>query len=166
MVTPEYLQTLYAYHSWATKRILTTADGLTDAALDQAPIQALATLRETCVHAFSAEWIWRNRIEGNSPTHMLVATDFPNLMLIRERWQHETAALQEIIHQCSAYDLERTIHYTSTEGKPYSSSLWQILVHVANHGMQHRTELAAMLTILGRSPGDLDLIRYFRSQQA
>jgi uncharacterized damage-inducible protein DinB len=35
-----------------------------------------------------------------------------------------------------------------------------MLIHVMNHGTQHRAEAAALLTSAGRSPGDLDLIDY------
>ena len=38
--------------------------------------------------------------------------------------------------------------------------LWQMLAHLANHGTQHRSEAAALLTAVGRSPGDLDMIFY------
>jgi uncharacterized damage-inducible protein DinB len=38
--------------------------------------------------------------------------------------------------------------------------LWQLLAHIANHGTQHRSEAAEMLTQIGRSPGDLDLMQY------
>ena len=38
--------------------------------------------------------------------------------------------------------------------------VWQMLVHVMNHGTQHRAEAAALLTAQGRSPGELDMINY------
>jgi uncharacterized damage-inducible protein DinB len=42
--------------------------------------------------------------------------------------------------------------------------VWQMLVHVVNHGTQHRAEAAALLTAEGRSPGELDLINYVEEQ--
>ena len=39
-------------------------------------------------------------------------------------------------------------------------SLWQALAHVVNHGTQHRSEVAALLTAAGHSPGDLDMVDY------
>ena len=35
-----------------------------------------------------------------------------------------------------------------------------MLVHVVNHGTQHRAEAAVLLTGEGRSPGELDMIDY------
>lgn len=38
--------------------------------------------------------------------------------------------------------------------------LWDMMWHVVNHSMQHRSEAAMALTALGRSPGDVDLLDY------
>jgi uncharacterized damage-inducible protein DinB len=35
-----------------------------------------------------------------------------------------------------------------------------MMLHVANHGTQHRSEVAAMLTGFDQSPGSLDLLDY------
>ena len=61
-------------------------------------------------------------------------------------------------------DLDRVVHYKTTTGKPSSDTLGPLLLHVVNHGTQHRSEVAAMLTELGHSPGDLDLLLYLRQR--
>jgi uncharacterized damage-inducible protein DinB len=35
-----------------------------------------------------------------------------------------------------------------------------MMQHIANHGTQHRSEVAAMLTEAGHSPGDIDMLFY------
>jgi uncharacterized damage-inducible protein DinB len=46
------------------------------------------------------------------------------------------------------------------EGVPF----WQLMVHVVNHGTQHRSEAAALLTAEDRSPGELDLMDFAEAQ--
>jgi uncharacterized damage-inducible protein DinB len=50
--------------------------------------------------------------------------------------------------------------YVSTEGEPHERALWEAMMHVVDHGIQHKSEAAAILTGMGHSPGDIDLIVY------
>jgi uncharacterized damage-inducible protein DinB len=52
--------------------------------------------------------------------------------------------------------LEEQIAFTRPAGTVWIAR-WQGIVHCANHATQHRSELAMMLTDLGRSPGDMDM---------
>ena len=47
-------------------------------------------------------------------------------------------------------------YLASVDGLPIA----QMLQHLANHGTQHRSEAALLLTQAGRSPGDLDMILF------
>jgi uncharacterized damage-inducible protein DinB len=163
MVTPGFLQTLYTYHAHVNGIVLDTAAALSEEQLDHTPIAAHPSIRATLVHALSAEWVWQSRIQGSSPSAMLDPADFPTLAAIRARWEAETNGLRALIAGLSAADLDRQVRYVR-RGTTMTTPLWQILVHVANHGMQHRSELAAMLTILGCSPGELDFIRFVRGE--
>jgi hypothetical protein len=57
-------------------------------------------------------------------------------------------------------DMTEYVRYTTPEGEKRERVLWHCLLRGFNHGTQHRSEAAALLTQVRRSPGDLDMIFY------
>jgi uncharacterized damage-inducible protein DinB len=157
----EDVRTLYAYNTWANARILSTAERVSTADLVVAQPYGHDSLRGTLVHIVSAEWIWRSRWQGTSPTAVLSEHDLPTLEAIRTRWQEEDRQLHTFLATLRDADLLRVVTYTNTRGQPKTELLWRLLAHVVNHGTQHRSEAAAMLTTMGHSPGDLDMFVFF-----
>lgn len=151
---------LYKYNQWANAKILNAAASVTqDKYLAPASFPH-GGLRGTLVHALFAEWIWRKRWEGASPTHRLKPDDFPTFESLHARWLEEEKQLMDFVERVTDERLNDTFAYKNTSGKPFTKVLWQAMAHLVNHGTQHRTEAAAILTDLGHSPGDIDLI-YF-----
>jgi uncharacterized damage-inducible protein DinB len=163
MISADYARTLFAYGAWATARILDTAARLNPEQLHAPVFEGLPPIQRTLAHTLGAEVIWRQRWEGTSPPALLTTADVPTLPELRARWDAETAALTARLAGLDDEALGRAISYADTKGRPFTTPLWQVLAHVANHGTQHRAEVAAMLTALGHSPGDMDMILYFRS---
>lgn len=150
----------YQYNQWANAKILNAATPVTQEEYLATASFPHGGLRGTLVHALFAEWIWRNRWEGTSPTKRLKPEEFPNFESLRTRWAEEEKALMSFVDNLNDETLASKFSYKSTDGTPHQRILWQAMAHLVNHGTQHRTEAAAILTDLGHSPGDIDMI-YF-----
>jgi len=151
---------LYHYNQWANAKILNAAANVTQEQYLAPASFPHGGLRGTLVHSLFAEWIWRNRWEGISPTQRLKPEDFPTFESLQARWLKEEKQLMAFAAGVTDEKLCDTFLYKNTSGKPLTKILWQAMAHLVNHGTQHRTEAAAILTDLGHSPGDIDLI-YF-----
>jgi uncharacterized damage-inducible protein DinB len=155
---------LYDYNYWADHRILETAAQLTQEQLTRQISVHGASVFKILVHILGAETIWRMRAqEGVSPQKILNADEITTLSELRSRWAEEEQAMRAYIAGLSEADLQGTLHYRNTRGDEFNHTLWQLLVHVVNHGTQHRAEVAHVLTEFGHSPGDLDLSVHVRA---
>jgi uncharacterized damage-inducible protein DinB len=164
MGTAAYFRALFAYNSWANARILDAAARLPAEQLDAAPVPGHLSLRATLVHALFGEYLWRRRWEGEHPTRVLAPEELPTLEAIRNRWDADEQVLRRLLAALDDGDLDRMIGYRTIITLPSvtgSLPLWRLLTHVAIHSVQHRTEAAMMLTALGQSPGNLDIV-FFR----
>jgi ketosteroid isomerase-like protein len=106
------------------------------------------------VHHLGASQRWRHAFQdtGESPSPEL--EPLPTIDELRERWDVEWAAVDAWLPTVT----DGFVGYVH-DGVP----VWQMLVHVVNHGTQHRAEAAALLTAEGRSPGEIDLIEVIQT---
>ena len=156
---------LYKYNQWTNKKILDATSKVTQDQFLAPASFPHGGLRGTLVHALFAEWIWRQRWEGTSPNYRLKPEDFPTFESLQARWMEEGKLLMTFVEDVTEEQLNSKFSYKSTEGKQHERVLWQAMAHLVNHGTQHKTEAAAMLTDFGQSPGDIDLILYLIENQ-
>lgn len=160
------IQLLFRYNSWANDRILRAAEHVSTEQFTAPSTFPHGGLRSTLVHTLFAEWLWRRRCEGVSPPDWLKAEDFPTFASLRDRWQAEEKNLNTFLGSLTDTRLNEPLEYKTTKGVAMREPLmWPILAHVVNHGTQHRSEAAAILTDFGHSPGDIDLIFFLRKQK-
>jgi len=151
---------LYKYNQWTNKKILDAVSKITPAQFLAPATFPHGGLRSTLVHALFAEWIWRNRWGGTSPTVRLKPNDFPTFEALRTRWAEEEKLLMAFVENVTEERLNSKFSYKATDGTPHERILWQAMAHLVNHGTQHKTEAAALLTDFSQSPGDIDMILY------
>src|SRR6266567_9159147 len=96
----EYFRTLYDYNYWANAKILDAAGQVSDVQFIEETPDSHGSLRGTLVHTLSAEWLWRSRWQGTSPTTQLREADLPDLPTleaIRARWHEEEQQMRALL---------------------------------------------------------------------
>jgi uncharacterized damage-inducible protein DinB len=162
----EMIRTLYRYNTWAMERILNAAQGLTLAQLNAPGVAGHGSIRGTLLHLIETHWGWFAEFSGTLPNDrgdafradLQRAEDIPAL---RDRWKRVNSANLAFLNTLNDDDLQRILPQEFEDrAELLPMALWQLLLHVANHGTQHRAEIAAMLTEHGRSPGGQDMLWY------
>ncbi|MCI0439274.1 MAG: DinB family protein [Chloroflexi bacterium] len=160
----EAVKRLYEYHAEVTERVLRAAGTLTAEQLTEVVVPGQPALRDTLVHIFDTQlchlsW-WDGSLSAEeSFARQFPAESYPDIQAVRRFWEdvlRDTRAFIETLKDDA--DMERVYIRARGNGGVQQRRLWEMLLHVLNHGTQHRSEAALMLTALGRSPGDLDLI--------
>jgi len=148
---------IYEYNYWANKKLLAASVNVSPEQFNASASFPYGGLRGTLLHILDAEWGWRMFLQNNNwSAPDLNEAEFPALTAFDSRWRDEEAAMRTYLASLRDEDLIVHRYYNTAEGKSRDRILWHCLLHVANHGTQHRSEAAALLTDYGSSPGDLD----------
>jgi uncharacterized damage-inducible protein DinB len=166
-VEPSFVRTLFDYSYWAWSRLFAAAAHLNHDAYGRPNGFTYGSLRGILLHSLWAEELWLSRWQGSGQVQEPSEAEVPTLETLVERWKGVEAGMRTFIEGLTPEKLRAPVTYRSTRtDHVYTDPLWQLMVHVANHATQHRSEAAEALTIAGHSPGDLDLLDYFREQRA
>ncbi len=157
---------IYEYNYWANKKILVASTNVSDEQFSAPASFPYGGLHGTLLHILDAEWGWRGLFENQSFQSDLNPSDFPTLRSLETRWQEEEAAMRACLSNLRDEDMEIHLRYTTDTGIQRDRILWHCLLHVVNHGTQHRSEAAALLTDFGASPGDLDFTVFLNEHSA
>lgn len=158
--------TIYDYNYWANKRILSASEKVTEKQFLAPANFPFGGLRGTLVHILDAEFGWRTFFQMNDwSAPELKAEDFPTLASVQARASQEEKEMRAYLSTLSDKDMTSHKVYKNEKGEPRDRIFWQCLYHLVNHGTQHRSEAAALLTDYNASPGDLDFTVYLIKTQ-
>ena len=164
-VSADALRTHLAYTAWASRRLVDAAAQLSPEELNRDFQTADHSILRTLAHVFAADRIWLDRINGTPRAAFVTEADYRIDVLqndwpaLYDRWQQWAAALTD--------ERARTvIAYRDLKDNSWSQPLWEIVLHVVNHGTHHRGQAAGFIRALGHTPPPLDLMAYYRQQHA
>ena len=145
----EVLIQLSAYHSWANQLLLDVILQLPEEKQKQEVPSSFRSLYQTVLHVWNAENIWwqrmklQERIIGPAESFKADMKDLSNQLLQQDRqWNEWIVNAQE-------HMLQHVFQYQNIKGEQFKQPVFQMILHVFNHGTYHRGQLVNMLRQLG-----------------
>jgi uncharacterized damage-inducible protein DinB len=160
-VSPDTLRLQIDYTIWASRRILDAAAALSHDELTRDFASADKTILGTLLHIFGADLNWMERMEGRS----LKAFPYDanaSLAWLEEQWPKVWRRWQAYASGLDEAAVEAPVSYLDFKGHPWSTPVWQVMLHVVNHATHHRGQAAGFIRALGKTPPPLDLMAYYR----
>ncbi|CAN5733156.1 MAG: hypothetical protein H0U67_02080 [Gemmatimonadetes bacterium] len=112
-------------------------------------------------HLLTAEQVWLARIRGEDSSQIAI---WPNLTI--QECSTLATELREgyraVLADSWPGGTDRLVTYRNSTGREFSSSVGDILMHVALHGSYHRGQIAARMRDEGIDPINSDFITFVR----
>lgn len=154
---------LYDYHFSENRKIWDNyIMSITQEQFVQDVEYSVGSIRNQVLHMMSADNAWFSGLHGVEPPEGLDPADFYEREKIRGHWDGIERYMREYLSTLSDDMLFQHPFPDHEEDKELI--LWQVLIHVANHGTDHRAQLLRLLNDVGVKTGPQDLVFYLYDQ--
>jgi uncharacterized damage-inducible protein DinB len=115
----------------------------------------------TLVHLYAADRLWLSRLAGGPHPGFVTDAD-RSLAVLQNDWPALYTRWKEWAQGITAESAQALVSYRDMRGNPWSQPLWQLILHVVNHGTHHRGQVSGFLRSMGKTPPAVDMVVYFR----
>lgn len=154
------------YHTWATALIFEAVKKLSAEDYEKDRGGSHGGIKTTLIHIFKADNVWFSRVTGEPFGNIHDVPVPESLAELEKEWMTLLQRLQNWFRQLQPNQFGIEIRYTNSQGVPCSTPLWQVVLHLVNHGTLHRGQIVAMLRQLGVKPPGTDLMMFYRESTA
>jgi uncharacterized damage-inducible protein DinB len=145
----ELLRQLARYHYWANQ-ILTERIMLLDPAQqEQTILSSFPSLYKTILHMWDSESVWWQRLKGAESVLLPSKTFNPGFKESVIGLLQQNQLWLEWANSCGKEDFKMFLSYDNSKGEHFEQPIFQMALHVFNHGTYHRGQLVTMLRQLG-----------------
>jgi uncharacterized damage-inducible protein DinB len=116
------------------------------------------SVRNQVIHLMSVDEVWFSELRGVEPSEPLPPAAFDDRKNIRAHWDSVEQGMRAYLAELRDEMLfDRPIEEPAEDK---DLIVWQVLLHVVNHGTDHRAQLLRSLNDLGVKTGPQDYIFY------
>ncbi len=152
------LRQLYNYHfamnQFIWHRFIVS---LTQEQFEQPVEYSVGSVRNQIVHLINVDYSWFHDLQGQVPPDWRIPEEMSDRNTIRAWWD-EVVAFQKA-YLATLTDEMAAAH--PIEGEDSIFAAWQVLLHVANHGTDHRAQILRAIHDMGYETMPQDIVFYW-----
>ncbi len=115
------------------------------------------SVRNQIVHLVSVDDTWFSGLRGLEIPETLNPVNFGNREILRAHWDQVERNMRDYLAKLRD---DMLFEKPFPEGEDKDLILWQVLLHVVNHGTDHRAQILRLLNDLGVKTTSQDYIFY------
>jgi uncharacterized damage-inducible protein DinB len=143
------------HNAWATKQMLAFCRGLSPEQLGATSEGTYGSIIATLQHLVGAEGRYRSRLAGAKPHWPADPDETEDIEQLAAMAEDTARFWEELV--ATDFDPERVVSWVSSVSGLYTEVQAGVLVAQAlNHGNEHRSQIATILTTIGVEPPNLD----------
>jgi uncharacterized damage-inducible protein DinB len=148
----------YEYHFTENRKLWDYVSQLSYEQFTQQLAYSHGSVRDQIVHLMSVDEIWFNELQGIEPSEPFPPANVDDRNIIRAHWDSVEQRMRDYL----AALRDDMLFDTPIEEPDEDRDLivWQVLLHVVNHGTDHRAQLLRLLNDLGIQTTWQDYIFY------
>jgi uncharacterized damage-inducible protein DinB len=144
----QLFQQYAAYNLWANKKMIETANLLSEEQINTEIVSSFPSVYKTVLHLMEVENVWWERLklaEHDTPSGWFTG-DFTELskklLELSRQWQ-------EWIDSTNEVNITHVFAYQNSKKEHFKQPVYEMLLHLFNHQTLHRGQLITMFRQLG-----------------
>ncbi len=161
MAAVEMVRTFIDYHIAMTRRVWSSIDQLSEGQFVADDAYSRGSIRNLMVHLCHTDLRWLTGLKNlpDPGRSMKKYEEYPDRATVRQYWKSVSTELAEYVHKLGPAELDE---YPADIPGPR----WEVLLHLVNHGTDHRSTVLQKLQRCGAPTFDQDFIMWRADRQA
>jgi uncharacterized damage-inducible protein DinB len=145
----QLLQQCAAYTIWANQKIFDCIANLSDDQINRDITSSFSSIHKTVLHMWDAESAWYQRLKLAEKMQMPSADFKGTFSEMVTQLNHQSAVWKEWVDNATEVQLQHVFAYQNSKKEQFKQPVYEMLLHIFNHGTYHRGQLVMMLRQLG-----------------
>jgi uncharacterized damage-inducible protein DinB len=137
------------YHVWANQLLLHSINTLPEEKQKQEVASSFSSLYKTVLHLLDAESIWWQRLKLQERISRPGDQFNGSMKELSELLLQQNKVWKEWIATAGEHQLQHQFKYQNSKRESFKQPVYEMLLHLFNHGTYHRGQLVTMLRQLG-----------------